>query len=89
MTAGKQKRNGQSQRYRERVRSRDRPEKEAAGEAARVITEKFFRWLLRPARLLPGIPAPAAKSVATLLFPDVPARDGARPAAGAALEAEA
>jgi len=42
MTAGKQKRNGQSERYRERVRSRNRPEKEAVGEAARVITEKFF-----------------------------------------------
>lgn len=42
MTAGKQKRNGQSERYRERVRSRDRPEKEAVVEAARVITEEVF-----------------------------------------------
>ena len=85
MTVGKQNRNGQSQRYRERVRSRNRPEK-AVGEAARVITEKFFRWLLRPARLLPGIPAGAPKSVATLLLPGVPARHGARPTAGATLE---
>ena len=46
-TAGQQKRNGQSRRYRERVRSRKRPEKEAVAEAARVITkEYFFRGLL-------------------------------------------
>jgi hypothetical protein len=43
-TAGKQKRNGQNQRYRERVKSRKRPEPEAVGAAARVITkENFFR----------------------------------------------
>jgi len=51
--AGKQQRNGQSQRYRERVKSRKRPEPEPVNEAARVITtEHFFRSLLRPARLL-------------------------------------
>ncbi len=44
--AGKQKRNGQSRRYRERVRSRKPPGSEAAPEAARVITKKFFRGLL-------------------------------------------
>jgi hypothetical protein len=42
VTAGKRKRNGQSERYRKRVRSRNRPEKEAVGEAARVITEEVF-----------------------------------------------
>ena len=42
-TAGKEKRNGQSQHYRERVRCRKR----AKNEAARVITpELFFRSLL-------------------------------------------
>jgi len=42
--AGKQKRNGQSRRYRERVKSRKPPEPEAVDEAARVIpTESFFR----------------------------------------------
>jgi hypothetical protein len=51
---------GQSQRYRKRVRSRKPPEPEAVGEAARVITKKFFRGLLRPARLLREIPAPTA-----------------------------
>ena len=40
--AGRQKRNGQSQRYRERVRSRRAPEPEAVGESARVITKNFF-----------------------------------------------
>ena len=50
--AGKQKRNGQSRRYRERIKDRKRPEKEAVPETARVITKKFFRWLLRPAGLL-------------------------------------
>jgi hypothetical protein len=40
--AGKQKRNGQSRRYRERVKERNRSEKEAVPETARVITKKFF-----------------------------------------------
>ncbi len=59
-TGGKQKRHGQSQRYRERVRSGKPPEPEAVGEAARVITKKFFRGLLRPAGLLRGIRTRAA-----------------------------
>jgi hypothetical protein len=44
--AGKQKRNGQSRRYRERARSRKLPAEEAVPEGARVITKKFFRGLL-------------------------------------------
>jgi hypothetical protein len=52
-TAGQEKRNGQSRRYRERVKSRKPPEPEAVREAARVITkEHFFRARLRPAGLL-------------------------------------
>lgn len=47
--AGKEKRSEQSRRYRERVRKRPEP---ARREAARVITEDFFRPPLRPARLL-------------------------------------
>jgi hypothetical protein len=85
-TAGKQKRNGQSQRRRERVRSRKPPEPEAVGEAARVITKNFFRGMLRPARLLRDIRAPAAKSIATFLLTRLPACDGARRRTGAALE---
>ena len=84
--AGKRKRNGQSRRYRERVRTRKAPEPEAVDESARVITKKFFRDLLRPARLLRPIRAPAAKSLATLLLTGVPACSGARPGTGAALE---
>jgi hypothetical protein len=50
---GKEKRNGQSRRYRERVKSRQAAEKEAVEAAARVITsEEFFRAFLRPAGLL-------------------------------------
>ena len=41
--AGKRKRNGQSQRYRKRVKERKPPEKEAVSEGARVITKNFFR----------------------------------------------
>ena len=50
--AGKRKRNGQSRRYRERVRNRKQAGKEAVSESARVITTNFFRCLLRPAGLL-------------------------------------
>jgi hypothetical protein len=50
---GKRKRNGQSCRYRERLRNRNQtPQEEAAPEAARVITQDFFRRLLRPSWLL-------------------------------------
>jgi hypothetical protein len=85
--AGQQKRNGQSRRYRERVKSRKPPESEAVNEAPRVITtEHFFRPLLRPARLLREIRASAAKSLATLLLTRLPARAGARRRTGAALE---
>src|SRR5271167_3422805 len=85
--AGQQKRNGQSRRYRERVKSRKPPEPEPVNEPARVITtEHFFRSLLRPARLLREIRARAAKSFAALLLPRLPACTGARPRPGAALE---
>jgi len=85
--AGQQKRNGQSRRYRERVQRRKPPEPEAVDAPARVITtEHFFRPFLRPARLLRGIRACAAKSLTTLLLARLPARAGARPGTGAALE---
>jgi len=85
--AGQHKRNGQSRRYRERVRRRKPSEPEAVDDAARVITtEHFFRPLLRPARLLRELRAAAAKSSTALLFAYLPARGGARSGAGAALE---
>jgi hypothetical protein len=85
--AGRQKRNGQSRRYRERVKSRKPLEPEAVDDAARVITtEPFFRPLLRPAGLLRVLRAAAAKSLAAFLFARLPARARARPGAGAALE---
>ena len=85
--AGQAKRNGQSRRYRERVKSRKPAEPEAVSAAARVITqEQFFRAHVRPAGVLRAIRAPAAKSLATLLFAHVLASAGAGPGAGAALE---
>ena len=89
-TGGKRKRNGQSQRYREHVKSRKPPEPEAVNEAARVITTKhFFRPFLRSARLLREIRTPAAKSFAALLLGAVQARTGAGPRTGAVLETSA
>jgi hypothetical protein len=77
-TIGKKKRNGQSQRYRERVKSRKPAESEAVSEAARVITrEHFFRAHVRKDGLLRAIRAPAAKSLAALLFARVPTGAGA------------
>jgi hypothetical protein len=77
--AGKQKRNGQSRRYRERVKNRQQTEEqEAVAGAARVITKRFFRPLLRPARLLPGLRRSAAIATATILFAGLPAGHGTR-----------
>jgi hypothetical protein len=78
-TGGKRKRNGQSGRYRERVKSRKAPEPEAVSKPARVITpEHFFRAHLRPAGLLRAVRTRAAKSVAALLLRGVPASAGTR-----------
>lgn len=85
--AGQQKRNRQSRRYREKIKIRKPQEPEAVSGTARVITtEHFFRLLLRPAGLLRGNRASAAKSPATFLFARVPARAGAGAGTGAALE---
>ncbi len=85
--AGQQKRNGQSRRYRERVKNRKPPEPEAVNATARVITpEDFFRAHLRPARVLRAIREAVAKSFAALLFAGVPASARASGGAGAALE---
>lgn len=86
--AGREKRNGQSRRYRERVRNRKQttPE-EAVPEAARVITPNFFRPRLRPSRLLPGVPRTTALARPKVLFAHVPAGHGAGPAARATLAA--
>jgi hypothetical protein len=87
--AAKQKRKRQSQRYRERVKERKSSEKRAVGEAARVITKKFFRTLLPPAWLLPVLRALAAIAAATLLLAILPARHGAGPGTRAALANQA
>ena len=88
--AGQQKRNGQSRRYRERVRSRKPAESEAVNQLARVITqEHFFRAHLRPARVLRAFRAAAAKSFAALLFARVPSGSGASCRSGTAMETSA
>ena len=84
--AGKDKRNGQSRRYRERVRKRKQPApEEAVAGAARVITTDFFRPLLRSAGLLRGIRSSAPITPSALLLTRVPARYGASLAARKAL----
>lgn len=85
--AGKEKRNRQSRRYRERVKMRPQaaPE-ETVAEPARVITEKFFRPLLRPARLLRRLRATASFPPPALLFARVPARPGTSLATRTAVE---
>lgn len=87
---GREKRNEQSRRYRERVKSRQQtgPE-EAVAEPARVITENFFRLLLRPAGLLRGLRPAASITTSALLFALMPARDGTSLAARAALAPDA
>ena len=85
--AGKEKRNGQSRRYRERVKKRHKETLvEAVAEPTRVITKNFFRPLLRPAGLLSGLCSAAALAPPPLLFESVPARPGTSVATGAALE---
>lgn len=84
--AGREKRNGQSRRYRERVRSRIQalPE-ESPAEARGSSLKTFFRSLLRPPRLLHRFPGTAAIARPAVLFACVPAGDGAGLAARAAL----
>jgi hypothetical protein len=85
--SGKQKRKGQSQRYRERVKTRRVPEIAATNQSARVIgSEHFFRAYLRPAGVLRALRTAAAKSLAALLFACMPPRSGASCRTGAALE---
>jgi hypothetical protein len=85
-TAGKERRNGQSRRYRQRVGNRrSATPEEAVPEAARVITHYFFRPLLRPAWLLRGIRPAEALTPPSVLFARVPARHGTSLATRAAL----
>jgi hypothetical protein len=76
--AGRENRQGQSRRYRERVRTRQPPAPDPAVPPARVITTDFFRPLLRSSRLLPGIRATAEIAAPTILFARVPAGHGTR-----------
>lgn len=87
---GKHKRNEQSRRYRERLKTRQQTAaEEAVAESARVITENFFRLLLRPARLLRGLRPAAPLPHPALLFALLSACHGASLAARAALAPDA
>jgi hypothetical protein len=81
---GKQKRQAQSRRYRER-RKEQSARKPAALSGARVIPTKFFFVLLRPPRLLCRVRPHPAISPATVLFRHLPPRSGAGSRAGEAL----
>ena len=81
---GKERRSGQSRRYRQRLRNRQ-PATPEEPEAARVITHNFFRLLLRPSWLLRGIRPAAALAPPAVLFARVPARSGTSLATRAAL----
>jgi hypothetical protein len=81
---GKQKRQVQSRRYRERRKERQAREGVSVA-AARVITTNFFFVLLRPPRLLCGVRPHAAISPATVVFLGLPPRPGAGAGTGAAL----
>ncbi len=82
---GQQKRRAQCRRYRERVPARRERLSESDETAARVITINFFRGLLRPARLLPGIRPQPEITAPAVLFERVPRGPGARPGAGTAM----
>jgi len=82
--AGKERRNRQSRRYRQRVRNRQQAAPQEA-DAARVITPNFFRLLLRPAWVLRGIRPAAALAPPAVLFARMPARHGTSLATRAAL----
>jgi hypothetical protein len=83
---GKERRNGQSRRYRQGVGNRQpaAPE-EAVSEAARVITHNFFRLFLRPPWLLRRIRSAEPLAPPALLLAGVPARHGTGLATRAAL----
>ena len=87
--SGKEKRNSQSRRYRERVRSRKAAAPDGVDEPTRVITKNFFRVLLRPARLLRAVRPSAAKSLTALLLRRVSASVRAGAPTRATLEAMA
>jgi hypothetical protein len=81
---GKQKRQAQNRRYRARRKEQQGRETTAVA-AARVIPTRFFFVLLRPSRVLCGIPAHPAVAPAAVLFPRLSSRAGTGAGARAAL----
>jgi hypothetical protein len=54
--------------------------------AARVITKKFFRGILRPARMLRNVRSGTPLATSAVLLEGVPAGSRARSGAGAPLD---
>jgi len=83
---GKNKRKEQCLHRRERIKNKKNCESETVHEAARVITTKFFRSLLRPPRLLRDVQPHLQITEATLLLKRVPEGRGTCAGAGTAME---
>lgn len=79
---GKQKRQAQCRRYRERRKART---KNRSCEQREGHPYKIFFVLLRSSRVLCGVPSHPAITAAAVLFSSLPARSGASSGAGAAL----
>ena len=79
---GKATRKAEHSRRRERLRARE-AQIIAADMAARVITRRFFRRLLRPTRMLRNLPPDSPLTAAAVLLVGVPAGSRARSGAGA------
>lgn len=83
-TNGKQKRQAQSRRYRERWPGRARTKKLCLRPTRGSSLQNFF-VLLRPSGVLCGVPSQSAIPVAAVLFSDLPTRSGASSRTGTAL----
>lgn len=81
---GKQKRQAQSRRHRLRRKAR-KEQKTATADGARVITTKFFFFLLRSSWVLRAVPAQPEVAAAAVLFPCLSSRAGTGSGAGEAL----
>jgi hypothetical protein len=82
---GKQKRQAQSRRYRERWPGRARTKKLSPRGPREGHPYQIFFVLLRPSGVLCGVPSHPAIPVTAVLFSDLPARAGASSATGTAL----
>ncbi len=81
---GKAARKAEHRRRREQIKA-TKAATVVAKTSARVITRRFFRRLLRPARMLPNLCPDSPLAPAAVLLEGVPAGSRARSGAGAAV----